>query len=448
MTGTEVIERLLGHAKFGDGIGFHRLQQVLQPLWDSDWGRQFTTIRITGSNGKGSVTALVHSLVRQFQPACGRYTSPHLIRFHERIVVGDREITDEELVEAWNWIERRVEQTGLTLSQFGSFELITVLCLYTFSRNGIVVGILEAGIGGRYDPTRLAPGETIALTSIDLEHTELLGATEELIAYDKLDLCPDGGFVAAVRRRPELWDRMQAYARLRRLTLINAAETWPATLVATHDASRRGMPVRVGRAGCGGTCQMPLLGTFQLDNLSVACAITEYWARRQAVEISDDQLWQALRRGIEQVQWPGRFEQIDDSPRVIVDVGHTPDACRRVIESVDRFLGGRPLLLVTGVSYNKSVARILDVLVPAADCVICTRAYHKGERVDRIAEVVRQIAPSREVFEAERIEDAAVLARQMASERGLTVLVAGGLFLAIEFRTAWTGGDPQQIRFY
>lgn len=195
-------------------------------------------------------------------------------------------------------------------------------------------------------------------------------------------------------------------------------------------------------------CQMPLLGTFQLDNLSVACAITEHWVRRQAAATSDAPLWEKMRRGIEQVQWPGRFEQIEDSPRVIVDVGHTPDACRRVIESVERFLDSPPLLLVTGVSYNKSVDRILEVLVPVADCVICTRAYHKGERVDRIGEVVRQIAPSREVFEAETIEDAAVLARQIASERGLTVLVAGGLFLAIEFRTAWTGGDPRQIRFY
>jgi dihydrofolate synthase/folylpolyglutamate synthase len=94
------------------------------------------------------------------------------------------------------------------------------------------------------------------------------------------------------------------------------------------------------------------------------------------------------------------------------------------------------------------VEEILQVLVPVAHAVICTRAYHKGERVERIASTVRRLALSTEVWEAVTIEEAAALAKQVALARGMTVVVAGGLFLAIEFRTAWEGSDPKQLRFY
>lgn len=442
-----VIERLLNHPKFGQGVGFHRMQHLLQDLWQSDWGRQFTTIRVTGSNGKGSVTALIHSMVRQWEPHCGRFTSPHLLRFHERIVVGDREVTDAELARADDWLQRRLRETGRDANEFGSFELITALGICCFAQTDMAVAVVEAGIGGRYDPTRLCPGNRIALTSIDLEHADLLGPTHELIAYDKLDLCPDGGLVAAVPRDPSLWERMESYCRLRQITLVNAAQTCE-VIPDAISTDGPGMIVRIREREGETRARLPLLGTFQYDNLAIAWTLASDWARRHRPDGRRDDMTSQLVRGLEQVEWPGRFEQISADPRVIVDVGHTPDACARVVESVQTFLQGERVLLVTGVSYNKSVAQILEVLVPLANCVICTRAYHKGEKVERIAEVVRSLAPSVEQFSAATIEEAAELARRLARERGCTALVAGGLFLAIEFRTAWSGGNPQAIRFY
>src|SRR5262245_28178731 len=156
---TATVRRLLNAPKFGSGIGFHRVGLLIESLLDSTWGHRFTTIRVTGSNGKGSVTALIHAILRRLGIHCGRFTSPHLFRFNERILLGDAEISDAELDRAFSWVERERSRfhAELGAEEFGSFELITALCVRSFFEAEIAVGIVEAGIGGRYDTTRLLP---------------------------------------------------------------------------------------------------------------------------------------------------------------------------------------------------------------------------------------------------------------------------------------------------
>jgi dihydrofolate synthase/folylpolyglutamate synthase len=447
----ETVAAILAMPKFGNGIGFRRLAFLLQPLMDSDWGRRFTTIKITGSNGKGSVAALVHSIVHALGENAGRHTSPHLRKFNERIVIGDREITDAEIDAAYSWLQSRIGelQPALGDDHFGSFELITALCMRCFYEAGVSVGVMEAGIGGRYDPTRLLPGSLTALTSVDLEHKDLLGPTKELIAYDKLDLCPDGGTVVGICRDLDLWSRLEAYAKVRRLRLVDARALWKVECKWDKVATPlEGMPVRLARDTTQIAATAPLVGTFQLDNIAIACSLVELWLRDHRPEVGWDRLVNAVRLGLEGVHWPGRFQQISTAPAVFIDVGHSPDAGARLAESVATFLPGHKILLVVGVSADKAVEEILATLVPMAEAVICTRAYHKGERVDRIASMVRDHPAARQVWEAATIEAAVALAREMATARGMTVIVAGGLFLAVEFWTAWTGGDPGALQFY
>jgi dihydrofolate synthase/folylpolyglutamate synthase len=293
------------------------------------------------------------------------------------------------------------------------------------------------------------PGTLVALTSIDLEHTDLLGKTKEQIAYDKIDLCPDHGTVVSVNRDAELWARMAAYCRLRRICLVDANSVW--TVQRLDDDLRvtvRGMKVRLTRNAMAADVTIPLLGLFQLDNAAVACTIAELWAQQFLAEMSPQRIFSAVCDGLSHVNWPGRFQNISSAPPVYIDVGHSPDACRRFAESVGTFLKGAPILLVTGVSHNKAVEDILSILVPIATCVVCTRAYHMGEKTERISEVVHTIAPQIEQHTATTIEEAVLLARELANRRGLTVIVAGGLFLSIEFLTAWRGSDPRHLRFY
>src|SRR5262245_52898530 len=145
MTGAfaSCVRELLAGPKFGTGIGFRRMQLILRPLMESTWGRDFTTIRVTGSNGKGSVSAIVHSILRSLGVNCGRYTSPHLVRLNERIVIGDREATDAEIVAAFSWVKQAISeiQPELHGDEFGSFELMTLLCMRIFHETGVRVGV-------------------------------------------------------------------------------------------------------------------------------------------------------------------------------------------------------------------------------------------------------------------------------------------------------------------
>jgi len=220
------VSEILGSPKFGKGIGFRRMRSVLKELFDSTWGSKFTTIRVTGSNGKGSVTAMTHSILRALGIRAGRFTSPHLFDFRERIVSEDAAISDDALERACAWVKGAVSRAMAVHPDdtFGSFELMTATCLRGFFEADLPVGVIEAGIGGRFDTTRLLPGRLIALTSLDFEHTELLGNSLELIGYDKLDLCPDHGCVVAPRFADDLWSRLNAYCALRDVQLIDARE--------------------------------------------------------------------------------------------------------------------------------------------------------------------------------------------------------------------------------
>jgi dihydrofolate synthase/folylpolyglutamate synthase len=235
---------------------------------------------------------------------------------------------------------------------------------------------------------------------------------------------------------------------LRCIKLVNALDHWvvePAPI--KHGDLLDNMDVCIKSNGYSWTGSVPLVGTFQLDNIAIACTLAEIWVSENLPNLSKQEFGAALVRGIQATRWPGRFEQISTDPPVIIDVGHSPDACSRFAESIKTFLPGRRILLVTGVSANKAVEEILQILTPTAHGVICTRAHHNGENVQRIQEHVRRIRPTIDVREAPTIEDAVEMARKIASSEKMTVVVAGGLFLAVEFRTAWVGGNPRMLRF-
>jgi dihydrofolate synthase / folylpolyglutamate synthase len=432
----ECITRYLAQPKFGDGIGFSRLRRLWQPDLTSAWGREFTTIRVTGSNGKGSTTAMLHAMLLGLGVKCGRYTSPHLERFHERIVIGERDIMDAELVAADEELQTRFGPAN-PREAFGSFELITTLALIAFRQAGLRVAVVEAGIGGRYDATRLMPGELVALTSIDLEHTQILGATHELIAYDKLDLTPPGGTVFAWKRDVDLWTRMTAYCDLRQVTLVDCTSVCPLQFV-RHEPG--GMVLALGTQ----EFRLLLLGTFQFENLAIAWTLLDHFAAH--IPVAERHL--KMIAGLQTLHWPGRLECISSTPLVFIDVAHTPDACARLAESICKILPGRKVLVVVGVSADKSLAGNLQPLVSIATEFVATQAHHKGAPSAAIAATLRELAPSLPVTEMPTIEAAVMYARERALAEDYVVLATGGLFVAIEFKAAWQGRDPRALRFY
>ncbi|WP_051340096.1 bifunctional folylpolyglutamate synthase/dihydrofolate synthase [Azospirillum halopraeferens] len=444
----DIIGRLMRLPKAGSGIGLHRMAWLLEPLLAAPGGWKVDALKVTGSNGKGSVARMAAEMLQRLGLSAGLYTSPHLRRFNERIVVDGASISDADLVAAAGWFEERRAAYGAAHpgDGFGAFEAFTAMAMHHFAGRRPAALVAEAGIGGRYDSVRAIPGRIAALTSLDFEHTDILGPTLELIAYDKADLCPDGGTLVVGDIDAELFRRLAAYAALRRITLVSWRDVGCVHAVRIA-AGGMEADLTLGGVRLDGVA-FALPGRHQTVNALVAAGMVRAWLAARGALPEPAVFAAAFRDAVAAVRWPGRLERVHDDPPVVIDVGHTPDAISTTLQALPALAAGRPVLLVTGVSANKDADGIVGALAGAADAILCTRAWHRGSDVERIRTVAGRARPDLSVEVAETIEEAMARAVDRARAGGMLVLVAGGLFLAIEAAEALAGRDPRALRFF
>jgi len=436
---------LLKFSKFGKGIGLHRMHWIIKQMQNPEWTSNLDVLKITGSKGKGSTSVLCSIFLSKLGLRVGLFTSPHLLRFNERIKIDGVDISDEHLSESWeNFRAKEAMYNRLFPGDtFGSFEAFTAVAFDAFESHRVDAVVSEAGIGGRYDSTRPFPGRTVALTSVELEHTELLGNSTELIAYDKADLCPSGGTLIVGNIDKEIIRRLRSFCAIRSVNLLI-----PDSEISDIAFSENKMEFSLKCIGLDfGRLRTSLLGEHQAGNISLAVTATWNWLSRNRPNITKEELKAAAIEAISEVHWPGRLQTVHKDPLVVIDVGHTPQSMHSVALTVKEAYPETPILLLTGVSKDKNLVGILSELVPIASLVICSCPYHKGTAAEQVAEVCRSLTDGVEVIAVEKIEDAVGEAIRRAREGKMMVLVAGGLFLAIEAMIAAEGGDPAALLF-
>jgi dihydrofolate synthase / folylpolyglutamate synthase len=399
----------LPYPKFGDGPGLDRVGAVARRL-DVDlaaFGAHGAVI--VGSNGKGSTAAMTSALLQQTGRSTARFTSPHLLDLNERFNIDGEDISDEELGRHWRRVTAAIDEEGLS-AQIGGFEFLFLIAADWFAERKCVYAVWEAGLGGRLDPVRLIHARRLALTSLDLEHTALLGDTLEAIAREKIDAAPMGAVLFAP----------------------------------TAIAARAAIEAHCGARGVAleflePRDDAPLVGAHQRANAALAAALA-----RDIAPISDD----ALGAGLAATRWPGRLETLEAEPLIVIDVGHTPDAIRASLDGFNALRGSRRGVLVCGVSHDKKAAELIGLLAPAFDAIICAAAAHKGAPAAAIAAHCAAANASAEIAIAESVADARRLALARAKSAETAIYVAGGLFLAAEFRAVHKGRDPASLAFF
>ncbi len=444
---SEVIRKLLNRPKFGHGVGLHRMHYFLNHEPILSWISQINGIKVTGSNGKGSVCNMVAAILKEAGFRVGLYTSPHLFRFHERLRINGIEIGDTDLQSASQWILKTIGEYEQRYpdDQCGAFETFTAMALYYFATTQVEAVVAEAGIGGRFDSTRMIPGSLTALTSLDLEHTEILGSTLELIAYDKAELCPSGGTLVVGEMDSEVLRRLEVYCALRNVHLLSISNccTFSKPRYTDHqlvfDLQYRDLDWK--------NLHLNLLGAYQVNNAIVSILLADHWLRIKQPHLSHLEFESIVRGALTKVSVAGRLQRVWQQPEIYVDVGHSPDAIEQLIDSIQQLWKSEPILLVTGVSYNKDIQGILDKLASIPQIAICTRAWHRGSQVNVIASYLASIRPQLPIHSAETIEEAVVMAKDLGTRYQMKVLVAGGLFLCAEFIQALGGEDPQSLQF-
>ncbi len=379
------------------------------------------SVHIAGSKGKGSVAAMIASVLTASGYTTGLFTSPHLHIFNERIRVDGELISEAELASLVERLKPEVEAVNrkATYGQLTTFELMTALGFAYFELKGVDFQVIEVGLGGRLDATNVVQPEVCIITSISFDHTEVLGNTLAKIATEKAGIIKPNSIVVASPHVEEV-DRIIEQTCLTcqvELVRVGSDVTWQSL---GFDSSRQSLRV-VGRL-TSYDLSIPLLGQHQLENAATAMATLEVLAEK-GFHISGD----SITKGLAQVSWPGRLQVLSRRPFLVVDGAHNPNSVRKLKQSLEQYFDFDRAILIIGVSSDKDIAGIVSELVSLFDKVIVTRSIHP--RAMATAPIVAEFSQHGvEAQETDDISTALPLALTLAGEKDL-ICVAGSLFV-------------------
>ena len=423
MTNT-CLERLYARRRFGMRPGIEVMQALLARLGNPEAG--LAAVHVAGTNGKGSVTALTAEILATAGLRVGRYTSPHLLRFHERFSLDGRPVDDAALAAAAAEVDaaaRAVEQGGAQAPTF--FECATAIAFVLFHRAGLPLAVVETGLGGRLDATNVLTPLACVITRIGLDHCAQLGDTIEQIAAEKAGIIKPGRPVVCGAMPDVARAVIRQTAAKRGCAFTDAAEEVTVTAVAQ---ALDGLTVRIATSSRDlGKVRTPLAGSYQAENIATAVAAVETVATALRVSLEDA----AFREGLGRVCWPGRFQLAVREPPVIVDGAHNPDGAAALCEAVRRVKFHGPVALVAGFCDDKDARGFVRLL---ASAVRRAWAVPVPSPRSRPAAATAELMRAAGIAQVEAADVAAALAAAQAwacAEGGL-VLVCGSLFLAGE----------------
>lgn len=319
----------------------------------------FQSIHVGGTNGKGTVVAIIESILRCAGIKVGMYTSPHLLSFCERIRVGGEPISEERV---FNFLEKHWDFIGENHCTF--FEVSTAMALDTFKRGVVDVAVVEVGLGGTFDATRIVPSVLSVITRIDFDHTDRLGETLVQIAADKAGIFRADQPSVISDQQTEVIDVLRDVANklgshfylAADLVTIFPENATPEGIIGTAEINSSRSKTRLKRF------HFPLTGSFQIDNLRTALAAVHLYSDRFGALSAE-----VLVQGIDGVRWLGRLQELRKKPYLVVDVGHNPGAVREALQAIREIWAPKRIIVVFSALRDKDVAAMMAILKEKTD---------------------------------------------------------------------------------
>jgi dihydrofolate synthase/folylpolyglutamate synthase len=404
LTYKETLAWLYSLQRFGIKLGLENIERLLDELGLRSARASAKTfgkvIHVAGTNGKGSVCAMIDAICRAQGYRTGLFTSPHLVTFRERIRVNGDMISEEAVANGLTAIRNLVANWDPHPT---FFEVVTALTLKHFSDTTVEIVILETGLGGRLDATNAIQSNVSVITPIDFDHEKWLGKTISEIAAEKAGIIKAGVPVISASQRPEAEEVIRARAAKCGAPIQFVAEPYDKTAIA-------------------------LAGSHQRQNAAFAIAAL------RAGGIDIDSL--AIARGLSSLEWPARFQRWDE--RTIIDGAHNPAAVRMLAETWREMFGHQRATLVLAVLSDKNLRAICEALAPITDSVLLPKI--RSERAadpEELARVLTNIAPPLPYSITQSIDEALALARAKPNP----ILFTGSLHFAGEV-LALLRGEP------
>ncbi|WP_279071594.1 folylpolyglutamate synthase/dihydrofolate synthase family protein [Microbacterium lacticum] len=406
-----------------------RTRRVLELLGDPQ--ATYRVVHLTGTNGKTSTARIVESIVRAHGLRTGLFTSPHLERFTERVMIDGEPIDDGLVADAWDEISPFVDLVDAELAAAGDapltfFELLTVLAFVAFADAPVDVAVIEVGMGGSWDSTNTADGDVVVFAPIDLDHADRLGNTIAEIATVKSGIIKPGAAAVSAEQNPAALEVLKAAADARSASLAVEGDAFGLT---AQSLAVGGQQISVqGLAGTYDELYLPLYGTHQGHNAALAIAAVESLIGGAEQPLATD----VVADGLAQVTSPGRLQLVGVAPTVLVDSAHNPHGARALVSALEDSFDFDEWGIVLGAFGDKDIAGIVSTVVPAAAHVFATAPdSDRAADPDALADLVE--AAGAHVTVHRDLAEAAEAAREWAaaSDRR-AVVIAGSVVLAGE----------------
>ena len=394
----------------------------------------YPTIHIGGTNGKTTTSRMIDSLLFEMGLRTGRFTSPHLESYLERICINGAPIDAKELIFSFNDISPYFDLMDSKFEHpISFFEAITALAFAAFAEHPIDVGVIEVGMGGTWDATNVVDADVSVITPIGLDHMEYLGSTIGEIAATKAGIIKEEGFIVLAQQTPEA-----AVELLRRAAEVGAdvAREGLEYSIDSRAVAVGGQLISItGLRGHYDDIFLPLHGKHQASNAAAALIAVEAFFGEQDLDID------AVRAGFANVTSPGRCEIIHRDPTIILDAAHNPHGAKAIAETIQSEFTFDEVTGIVALMADKDALGILQTLEPIMNqIIVTTNSSERSMSVSDLKALASQVFGADRVFAEDNLQDAIDRAVRDAirplSDESLAILITGSVVTVGEARTA------------
>lgn len=404
----------------GSKPGLSRTEHLLSLLGNPHKKLKF--VHVAGTNGKGSTSACIASILREAGYKTGLYTSPYINVFNERMQIDGEMISDGELCELCEYIKPFSD--SMTDDPPTEFELITALAMEYFYRNGCDIVVLEVGMGGELDSTNVIDSpEAAVICAIDLDHTSFLGNTVEEVASAKAGIIKEGTSVALYDCEKSVYDVFDSKCKEVSASLVTAGFD----KIENVKTSLRFIEFDFGKYK---NLKLGLVGSYQPKNASVAITAIEL-LREKGYKISDENIY----NGLKNVSWAGRFEILGENPVFVLDGAHNPHGMKATVESLCEHFRDRKITFVVGAMADKDVKGMMSMLLPLADSFIAVKPDNpRAMKAEELAKLLSELGAKAQ--SCDTVAQGVKSALDRAGNDGI-VACLGSLYFSGEIRKAY-----------